>query len=182
MLFFKARNLIDQEKLKEFRQLSVITGLLVAVAGLLSIINPLAGSLSFVIFMGSLFLVTGIIQGVITFKAHQKSLGAWFKVLMIVVTGILLLIYPVAGVSAMALLFGAYFFVDAFSSFSMALDLKPLKGWGLALANGMLSFLLGVITLTGWPANSPFIVGIVVGVSFLMDGIVLIYLGLSAKD
>jgi uncharacterized membrane protein HdeD (DUF308 family) len=35
--------------------------------------------------------------------------------------------------------------------------------------------------LVGWPFNAPFTVGIIVGVSFLMDGIVLIYLGWLSK-
>jgi uncharacterized membrane protein HdeD (DUF308 family) len=174
---FFTRNLISEEKLKEFSFLSIITGILMILVGAMAIANPLVGSFSFVLVMGGLFVASGIIQGIITFKAHEKSLGAWFKVLMLLITGILLLLYPASGVAATAILFSAYFFVDAFASFSMALDLKPLKGWVLALLNGMLSFILGIVTILGWPATAPLVVGIVVGVSFIMDGIVLIYLG-----
>ena len=35
--------------------------------------------------------------------------------------------------------------------------------------------------LIGWPFSAPVTVGIIVGVSFLMDGIVLVYLGILAK-
>jgi uncharacterized membrane protein HdeD (DUF308 family) len=117
----------------------------------------------------------------LTFKAHKKSLGAWFKVFMLIVTGILLLIWPASGIAAVAILFAAYFFMDAFASFQMALDLKPLKGWWIALLNGILSLLLGIVMILGWPFSAPFMVGIIVGISFLMDGIVLIYLGWLAK-
>ena len=174
-------NNIDKEKLKEFSTLSIISGIIMAIAGFLAIIHPVAGSLAFVIFLGALFLAMGIVQGYTTFKAHQKSAGAWFKVFLLIITGILLLIWPVSGIAAVAVLFAAYFFIDAFASFQMGLDLKPLKGWGLAVLNGVLSFILGIIMIIGWPFSAPFTVGIIVGVSFLMDGIVLIYLGYLAK-
>jgi len=174
-------NRIDKEKLKEFSTLSIITGVIMALAGFLAIIHPVAGSLAFIILLGSLFIASGLVQAWITFKAHQKSLGAWFKVIMLLITGILLLVWPGSGIAAVAILLAAYFFVDAFASFQMALDLKPLKGWGLAALNGMLSFILGIVMLIGWPFSAPFTVGVIVGVSFLMDGLVLIYLGILAK-
>ena len=174
-------NTIDKEKIKEFSTLSIISGFLMAVAGFLAILHPVAGSLAFVIFLGALFIASGLVQAYITFKAHQKSAGAWFKVILLIITGILLLIWPASGIAAVAILFAAYFFMDAFASFQMALDLKPLKGWWIALLNGILSFILGIIMIIGWPFTAPFTVGIIVGVSFLMDGIVLMYLGFLAK-
>ncbi|EDM23262.1 hypothetical protein CMTB2_06176 [Caminibacter mediatlanticus TB-2] len=172
---------IDKEKLKEFSTLSIITGLIMAIAGFLAILNPVAGSLAFVIFLGSLFVASGLVQAYITFKAHTKSIGAWFKVLMLLITGVLLLIWPGSGIAAVAILFAAYFLVDAFASFQMALDLKPLKGWWMPLLNGVLSFILAIVMIIGWPFSAPVTVGIIVGVSFLMDGIVLMYLGFLAK-
>jgi uncharacterized membrane protein HdeD (DUF308 family) len=174
-------NRIDKEKLKEFSTLSIVSGILMAIAGILAIMNPLAGSLAFVIFLGALFTAAGLVQIYTTFKAHTKSLSAWFKALMLLITGILLLIWPGSGIAAVAILFAAYFFVDAFASFGVAMDLKPLKGWWLSLLNGVLSFILGIIMIIGWPFSAPFTVGIIVGVSFLMDGIVLTYLGWMAK-
>ena len=174
-------NNIDKEKLKEFSTMSIITGILTLLAGIFSIINPLAGSVAFVIFLGAMFISSSIIQGYITFKAHQKSFGAWFKVFLLFVTGVLLLVWPGSGIAAVAILFAAYFFMDAFASFGMALDLRPLKGWGLAAFNGLLSLLLGIVMLVGWLFNAPFTVGVIVGISFLMDGLVLIYLGWISK-
>jgi uncharacterized membrane protein HdeD (DUF308 family) len=174
-------NNIDKEKLKEFSTLSIITGVIMVIAGFLAIIHPVAGSLAFIWLLGALFISSGLVQAYITFKAHKKSAGAWFKVLMLLITGILLIIWPGSGIAAVAILFAAYFFVDAFASFQMALDLKPLKGWWMPLVNGVLSFILGIVMLIGWPFSAPFTVGIIVGVSFLMDGIVLIYLGAMAK-
>ena len=175
-------NNIDKEKLKEFSTLSIISGILMLIAGGLAIIHPIAGSLAFVIFLGALFVASSIVQAYTTFKAHQKSAGAWFKVLLLFITGILLLIWPVSGIAAIAILIAAYFFIDSFASFQMGLDLKPLKGWWMPILNGILSFILGIIMIVGWPFSAPFMVGVIIGVSFLMDGFVLIYLGFLAKQ
>jgi len=174
-------NTIDKEQLKKFSTLSIISGILMVIAGILAIIKPIAGSLAFVIFLGALFTTAGLVQLFTTFKAHTKSLSAWFKALMILITGILLLIWPESGVAAVAILFAAYFFFDSFASFGIALDLKPLAGWWISLLNAILSFILGIVMVIGWPFSAPFTVGIIVGVSFLMDGIVLIYLGWLSK-
>ena len=175
------RNLFDKEKLKQFSTTSIITGIIMIIAGALAIINPLAGSLAFVIFLGAIFFASGLVQGYITIKAHNNSMGAWFKVALLIITGILLVIWPTSGIAAVAVLFAAYFFFDAFASFTMAMDLKPLPGWWMSLVNGVLSFILGIIMIIGWPFSAPLTVGIIVGVSFIMDGIVLIYLGYLAK-
>jgi uncharacterized membrane protein HdeD (DUF308 family) len=172
---------IEKEKLKKFSTLSIISGILMAIAGVLAIMKPVAGSLAFVIFLGALFTAGGLVQLYTTFKAHTKSLSAWFKALMVLITGILLLIWPGSGVAAVAILFAAYFFFDAFASIGVALDLKPLTGWWISLLNGVLSFILGIVIIIGWPFSSFYTVGIIVGVSFIMDGIVLAYLGWMAK-
>ena len=174
-------NNIDKNKLKEFGTLSIISGIILVIAGILAIAKPVAGSMAFVIFLGALFISVGIVQAYTTFKAHQKSAGAWFKVIMLLITGFLILRLPIEATAAVAILLAAYFFFDAFASFQMGLDLKPLKGWWIAVLNGVLSFILGIIMVIGWPITAPFTVGIIVGVSFLMDGFVLIYLGYLSK-
>ncbi|WP_221899616.1 hypothetical protein [Bathymodiolus platifrons methanotrophic gill symbiont] len=42
------------------------------------------------------------------------------------------------------------------------------------LLNGLLSLLLGVIVLVGWPLSSAWLVGLLIGISFLFDGIALL--------
>jgi len=42
------------------------------------------------------------------------------------------------------------------------------------LINGVLSLLLGVFVIAGWPLTSAWIVGLLIGFSFLLDGIALI--------
>jgi len=66
-----------------------------------------------------------------------------------------------------------YNFMDAFSSFSLAFSFRPQKIWLVWLFNTITSLALGVLFVIGWPTNSLFLIGILVGISLLFDGIAL---------
>ncbi|TXL13779.1 hypothetical protein BMR05_10035 [Methylococcaceae bacterium HT4] len=66
--------------------------------------------------------------------------------------------------------------MDGFAGIALSVEIKPAKGWAFMLLNGLLSLLLGVIVLVGWPLSSAWLVGLLIGISFLFDGMVLHYL------
>ncbi len=174
-------NRFDNDLLKEFSTLSIISGILFIIAGAVAIIYPVVGSISIVFVIATLFIVAGIVKAYLTFKAHNHSAGAFFKSLILLLTGVLLFVYPVAGTVTLAILLAVYFFIDGFSTLYMALEFKPLKGWWLQLLNGILSLILGIIMIVGWPFTSLITVGIIVGISFIFDGVFMTYTGFLAK-
>jgi uncharacterized membrane protein HdeD (DUF308 family) len=174
-------NRFDEDLLKEFSTLSIISGILFLIAGIIAIIYPAVGSISIVFVTAILFIIAGIVKSYLTFKAHRSSAGAFFKAFILLLTGILLFIYPVAGTATLAILLAVYFFMDGFSSLYMAFEFRPLTGWWLQLLNGILGILLGILMIIGWPFSSLITVGIIVGVSFIFDGIFMIYTGFMAK-
>ena len=174
-------NHIDRDNLKKFSSLSIFSGIIMIIAGGLAIVNPWAGSMGFVLFIASMFLVMAFFVAFITLKAHNKSLGAWLKVFLLLITGLLLLILPGLGVATLAILFALYFFIDAFASLGLGFEMRPLKGWISSVINGILSLFLGIIMIYNWPFSSVVVVGIIIGVSFIMDGLFFVYLGMLSK-
>ena len=174
-------NPFDEKTLKEFSTLSIISGILFIIAGFIAILHPAVGSISFVWLLAGLFIVVGIFKGYLSFKAHRKSAGAWFKTFGLIISGLLLFVFPVIGAATIAILLSFYFFFDGFSSVYMGYELKPFKGWWLELFNGFLSVLLGVLMIVGWPYSSILTVGIIVGISFIFDGIAMIFIGYMSK-
>ena len=174
-------NHIDKDNLKKFSSLSIFSGIMMVIAGLLAIINPWAGSVGFVLFIGSMFLIMALLSAFITIKAHNRSLGAWLKVFVLLISGILLIVLPQLGVAVIALLLALYFFMDAFAGIAWGFELRPLRGWLFSILNGFLSFILGALIIYNWPSSSVVIVGVIIGISFILDGIVFIYLGILSK-
>ncbi len=172
--------IIDQEILKKFSKHSILIGILLIIAGLLGIFLPALMSISITIFVAWLLIVAGFFSGYQVYKNYPKKWLAWLKPFILLVTGVLMLLYPLPGVAALGLLLAIYFFIDAFASISFCLELHPHKGWGWMLFNGIISLALGVIFLIGWPFSSMWLVGLFVGISLFMDGLSLLAIGISS--
>ncbi len=171
--------LVGENFIKKFRTHSIIIGVLLMIAGITGIVLPQVASLTVSLFVGWLFVFGGLVSGYHVLKNYRRNWVAWFKPLILLLTGILLLLFPAVAIAAIGLLLIFYFLLDAFAGFSAAHELHGRKGWGWMLVNAVLSLVLAVILLVGWPFSSVWLVGLFVGVSLLMDGIVLFVLGIS---
>ena len=174
--------LFDKEVLKKISNHSMISGILMVIAGTIGILIPPIISLSMAVFFGVLLIVASVFIAYATIKSYKKSWGSWLKSVMLFVTGLLMLVFPIGGIAALGILFAAYLLIDAFSSFTFAFDMAGSKlNFLLATLNGTLSIFLAVWMIMGWPFSSVFWVGLIVGISFLFDGFELLMLGTTAK-
>jgi uncharacterized membrane protein HdeD (DUF308 family) len=47
--------------------------------------------------------------------------------------------------------------------------------------NGLLSLVLAIALLIGWPAASPMLLGLYIGISLLFDGLALVFMSLASR-
>ena len=165
--------------MRNFRKHSILAGIVLAIIGLIGIIIPPVISLSLSFFVGLLLILSGIVSGYQAFLSYQKSMMVWLKPFLLSVTGILILIYPVAGIAVIGIMLAIYFLIDAFAGFSMMFELSGLNGTLWLAVNSIVSLILGIILIAGWPTSSILIVGLFIGISLFMDGITLLILGLT---
>jgi len=168
---------MNQEIIQKFAKHSKIAGVIFLLLGLVGIFYPHIMSLATVYFVGWLFLFSGFLVAFHTWNTDRKDWLGWLKAFIYILTGILVAIYPLPGVAALAIVLAVYFFLDGFASFALASQMKGEKHWWLILLNGILSIILGVLFLIGWPINSIVLVGLFVGISLFFDGIVLLTMG-----
>ncbi len=171
----------DPKTLKKFSNYTIGAGVAMALIGLMGIFVPQLMSLVVVNFLAWLFLFSAIVQGYATYKSYKGSFSAWFKPVLSLIAALLLLFFPVEGVAAVGMLLAAYLLMDAFSSFAFGWEYRPNKGWWIAMVNGLLSLVLALVLLAGWPFSSIVLVGLFAGISLFFDGIALIVIGTSAK-
>ncbi len=170
---------VSSDFIKQFRRYSIVSGILLIIAGILGILLPQLMSLTVSIFIGWLFIFSGLISGYHVIRSYRKNWVAWFKPVLLLVLGILFLLFPTASIAALGLLLVVYFLLDTFAGFAAAHELKGHKGRIWMILNAILSLILAIIFLIGWPISSIWLVGLFVGISLLMDGIVLLTLGLA---
>ncbi len=171
----------DKDRLKKFSTHTIVAGILMTIVGVAGIFMPAVLSLVVATLLAWLFLMSAFIQGYITFKNYRGSFSAWLKPILSLITGLIFIVFPTAGIAAVAMLLVAYLFLDAYSSFGFAMDYKPHKGWWVFILNAIVSVILAALLTIGWPANSLYWVGIFAAISLLFDGIALLTIGITLK-
>ncbi len=162
---------------RKFGFYSLIVGVFLLVLGLVGIIFPTLMSLATGIFVASLLFIGGIVWAIHTYRYSRRAVVDWLKPVLLLVVGGLMLFYPLSSVAMIGLLLAVYFLFDAMASFTLAQSVHPAKGWGWMTLNGVVSALLAVLLLVGWPTMSLWLVGIFVGISLLFDGAALVAIG-----
>ena len=167
----------------KFAKYSKIYGTLFIILGAIGIIYPNIISLTSAIFIGWLMLLAGFFVAIQTWQINKKDWLGWLKALLYLVVGALTILNPVSGVIALAILFSIYFFMDSVINFALAFSIKPSGAWLITLLNGILSLALGVYFLYAIPnpIQAMWLVGIVIGISLVFDGIMLLSLANASK-
>jgi uncharacterized membrane protein HdeD (DUF308 family) len=148
-------------------------------------IPPLA-SLAVTIFLGWIFLVSGMASLVLTFWARQMP-GFWWSLISAVLAigaGIILLSRPVQGTLTLTLVVGAYFLAEGVATIMYALDhRRELSGrWSWMLVAGLMDILIPFFIIAGLPGSALWAIGLLVGINLLIGGTALVGMALSARN
>ncbi|QOP45795.1 HdeD family acid-resistance protein [Sulfurimonas paralvinellae] len=171
------KNLVDN-----FKKHAKISGSIFVLFGAIGIFFPTFMSVTTVMLVAYLMMFAGISAGVMTYRSNKEDWHGWLKSFILVLSSFFILYYPIQGAAALGLVFAIYFFSDAFAGFSLALSLRPQKIWLVWLFNAITSLALGVLFVIGWPMSSLFLIGILVGISLLFDGVALLLGGAFVQD
>jgi uncharacterized membrane protein HdeD (DUF308 family) len=164
--------------------MSILIGVLIAAIGLFMIGYPMAAATVTVIFLGWSLLFAGVGQIVFAFQS-RKAGHLFVKIavgLLYALTGVALLVYPIAGVAALTLTLGSLLLVQAAMLIASAFMLRPAIGWGWFLADGIAALAIGLLIIAGWPSSSYWAIGTLLGVSVLMTGIARIFIATKIRS
>ena len=157
------------------------TGVLLVLIGLAGIIVPSVMGLAISLLIAVLLLLAGVLSGYVAWSSYNRAGPGWMKSIILVVLGLLLAFYPQAGTAAIGLVLIIYFLMHGFANLVLSLELRPLPGWGWTMFNGVVSLVLGIAFITGWPFHAHWLVGLLVGLSLLLDGLALLMLARAAR-
>ena len=173
------------QSIHEHWKLFLIEGIVLVVLGVLAIIIPPLATLAVAIFIGWLFLISGVAGLITTFGARHAP-GFWwslFSAVLAIAAGLVLLAWPVSGAISLTLLLIVFFFIEGVASIMYALEHKAeLTGqWGWMMFSGIIDLILGVIILIGLPGTAAWALGLLVGINMLFGGSALIAIALHAR-
>jgi uncharacterized membrane protein HdeD (DUF308 family) len=164
----------------------LIEGIVLVVLGLAAMIVPPLASLAVTIFLGWMFLISGIVGLAMTFWARQMP-GFWWSLIsaaLAVVAGLILLARPVQGTLTLTIVVGAYFLAEGVATIMYALEHRRelSQRWQWLLVAGIMDLLIAAVIITGLPGSALWAVGLLVGINLLFGGATLIGVALAARN
>jgi len=164
----------------------LIEGILLVILGLAAMILPPLASLAVTIFLGWMFLISGIAGLALTFWARAMP-GFWwslFSAVLALVAGIVLLAQPVQGTLTLTIVVGAYFLAEGVVTIMYALEHRKelSERWGWLLTAGIMDILVAGIIIAGLPGSAAWALGVLVGINMLFGGATLIGMALAARN
>jgi uncharacterized membrane protein HdeD (DUF308 family) len=97
------------------------------------------------------------------------------------IAGVLVLAHPLVGTITLTLLLSSYFIAQGLIYTFYTVRYWSFLRWKGLFLNGLLSFLLGILIMNGWPNNSLWVLGLYVGIYLLFLGLGLIVMGLQLR-
>jgi uncharacterized membrane protein HdeD (DUF308 family) len=174
------------QSIREHWGLFLAEGIILVILGLLAIIVPPIATIAVTIFLGWLFLISGIVGLVTTFWARHAP-GFWWSLLsavLAIAAGIVLLGWPLPGAVSLTLLLIAFFIIEGVLSILYAIEhKKELSGrWGWMLISGIIDLILAAIIWGGLPGTAAWALGLLVGINMLFGGSAMIAMALHARN
>lgn len=160
-------------------------GILLAVLGIAALILPPLASLAVTIFLGWMFLISGIGGLIVTYWARTTP-GFWWSLIsaaLAVLAGMLLLARPMQAVLTLTIVLGAYFLAEGVTTIMYALEHRRelSGGWSWLLVAGLVDIAIAFMVITGLPSSAEWAIGVLVGINLLFGGATLIGVALAAR-
>lgn len=162
---------------------SIALGVLMIVAGMLAILAPLLAGVVVVYVVAWTAIFNGVAQLVYGFRSHSggKLVLEVLLGLLYIAAGIFILIHPEGGLLALTLIIACILLVYGVFALVLAFQMRPLPGWGWVLFDAIVTVLLGFLIWRHWPVNSGWIVGTLLGISFISSGVSRLMVSLAVR-
>jgi uncharacterized membrane protein HdeD (DUF308 family) len=161
----------------------VALGIVQLVLGAIAWFDVIAFTIAGVIFIGALLLVAGVFQIVHAFMDREWG-GFALHVLvgvLYVIGGFLLMDEPVRGSVVITILVAVALIIGGVLRIVIGIQHRHMPGWGLLLAGGVISLLVGLMLYLTLPWSGLWVVGTLIAVELVFHGVSWIQFGLALR-
>jgi len=166
-------------------RLFLFQGVIMIVLGVLAVVVPAAASIAVDIFIGCLFLISGILGLAAIFSAGEIPAFIWSLITaaLSLAVGVLLIWKPVAGVLSITFLLTAFFIAEGVFQIVTSSAYRDIMGssWGWMLVSGIADLLLAAVIILGSPITAVWALGLLVGVNLITSGWAIVMTALAGR-
>ena len=168
------------QEIKKNTRLVMIVGGILLLVGLLAMGSPLIAGLSLALMVGIILLLAGIGQLLFAIKTGSGLLNILIGILTLII-GVYMVFNPGSALGSLTIFLAIYLLVSGIFEIIMALQIRPVNGWGWALFSGIISTLLGAMIWSQFPLSGVWAIGILIGIRLFFSGWTLLMFGIAAR-
>jgi len=158
-------------------------GLAICVLGILAFSNVVFATVASIYYVGATMLIAGVLQ--IAYAFQVRGFGPFFTWLVIglvyALAGILAFLNPLLASSFLTLLLAASLLVVGATRLAAGIALRPAASGSWLMIGGATSLLAGILVFAGWPANSLWLVGLLLAIDLFIHGSALAIFALTLR-
>jgi uncharacterized membrane protein HdeD (DUF308 family) len=166
-------------------QIFLTQGVIMVVLGVLAVVWPQISTIAVDVYVGWLFLLSGVVGLVSMFLAQNVQAFLWslLTAALSLFVGVLLLWHPTEGAVSLTLVLIALFIVEGIFQIAASLSYRDVfpDSWGWMLASGIVDLILAALIIKGWPSTASWALGLIVGVNLVSSGLAVIMVALAGK-
>jgi uncharacterized membrane protein HdeD (DUF308 family) len=175
-----------EETMRAHWVLFLAQGLIMMILGILAMIWPQLSTLAVDIYVGWMFLLSGIMGLATMFLAPSVSAFLWslLTAALALVVGVLLLWHPVEGTVSLTLVLIAFFIAEGVFQTAAAVRYREEfpDSWGWMLMSGIADLILAGLMISGWPGTAIWALGLLAGINLLTSGLAITMAALAGRS
>jgi uncharacterized membrane protein HdeD (DUF308 family) len=161
-------------------------GVIMLILGVLAVIWPGISTIAVDVYVGWLFLLSGIVGLFTMFFAQNVQAFLWMLLTaaLSLFVGVILLWHPAEGAVSLTLVLTAFFIVEGIFQIAASLGYRDVfpDQWGWMLASGIADLILAALIIAGWPSTATWALGLIVGVNLITSGVAIIMVALAGRE
>jgi uncharacterized membrane protein HdeD (DUF308 family) len=152
---------------------STAISVLMILAGVLAIVAPLMAGIAVTALLSWLLIFSGVLHLSLAWRGDHASAIVW-EVLIGVLYGAIgfyVLMNPVTGLAGLTVAVAVYLLLEGILEFVLSFQLRPARGSGWLLVDGVITLILAAMIWSTWPSSAAWAIGTLIGISMLFSGI-----------
>jgi uncharacterized membrane protein HdeD (DUF308 family) len=158
-------------------------GIAVTLLGIAAVVRSFAATVVSMLFFGWLLVLAGGIE-----VAQAVMVGHWagffqhlLAAILFGIAGLLLVTQPMKSAEVLTMFMAMFFLVGGLFQVVGSIAVA-LPGWGWQVADGLITMVLGLLILSGWPASGLWVIGLFIGIDLIFYGLAWIALALGLRS
>jgi len=160
----------------------LVFGIGLLALGIAAVMRSVTATIVSMVFFGWLLVLASGIE-----VAQAVMVGNWagfflhlLAAILFGVAGLLIVARPAVSAEVITMFMAMFFLIGGLFQLIGSM-IVAYPGWGWQAADGLITFLLGLLLIAGWPATGLWVIGLFIGINLIVYGLSWIALALGLR-